>query len=315
MFEATKAFYNNRKSKTGWKVSALILILLERRSNGTLSFCVYRKPTHSDSYLKADSHHPASQTQSVLYTLANRAMKICDYEHLDQEKKHIRDVLNQNGYTNRRINKAFEKVERRIEATQKESDAPVPVNNNKGCVYLPYVRSTTEKLVKLFKKFDVKSVLCPQNQLKKMLCTNLKDKIPFSAPGVYEIPCFNCDTKYIGESGRPLRTRLKEHKSYLENSKPEKSAVAEHALTLDHKIDFESSRLIAPINFKSLRLNREALEINSSTHELMNRKNEGGLPVSTIYRPLLEDIKKKKMMKKKRKDTRLLTATSMVAAD
>jgi len=33
---------------------------------------------------------------------------------------------------------------------------------------------------------------------------------------VYKIPCSNCEQTYIGETGRKLGTRLKEHKTEVE---------------------------------------------------------------------------------------------------
>ena len=32
---------------------------------------------------------------------------------------------------------------------------------------------------------------------------------------VYQIPCAQCDEVYIGETGRPLKTRISEHKRAL----------------------------------------------------------------------------------------------------
>ena len=48
---------------------------------------------------------------------------------------------------------------------------------------------------------------------------------------VYEIKCSTCDKGYIGETGRKIETRVKEHRAHARNGHPELSAVAEHALT------------------------------------------------------------------------------------
>jgi hypothetical protein len=54
--------------------------------DGSLSHQVYRKKTHTEQYLHADSHHHPSQKLGVLNTLATRALKISDDEHLEEEK-------------------------------------------------------------------------------------------------------------------------------------------------------------------------------------------------------------------------------------
>ena len=35
---------------------------------------------------------------------------------------------------------------------------------------------------------------------------------------VYEIPCYNCELKYIGEKGRKFKTRLSEHQKDAKNA-------------------------------------------------------------------------------------------------
>ena len=46
---------------------------------------------------------------------------------------------------------------------------------------------------------------------------------------VYEIKCGTCDKCYIGETGRSVETRVKEHCAHARNGHPELSASAEHA--------------------------------------------------------------------------------------
>ena len=47
---------------------------------------------------------------------------------------------------------------------------------------------------------------------------------------VYEIKCGTCNKRYIGETGRSVETRVKEHFALARNGHPELSAVAEHAI-------------------------------------------------------------------------------------
>ena len=43
-----------------------------------------------------------------------------------------------------------------------------------------------------------------------------------------------CGTVYIGQSGRSIDLRIKEHERHIRLAQPEKSAVAEHSLDHDH---------------------------------------------------------------------------------
>ena len=82
-----------------------------------------------------------------------------------------------------------------------------------------------------------------QNKLFRSLCTH-KDSVDESQkPGVYRIPC-ECGLVYIGETGRNLSKRLKEHKSNCEKAELDKSAVAKHVnCTLSKSSVFLSEKL------------------------------------------------------------------------
>ena len=46
---------------------------------------------------------------------------------------------------------------------------------------------------------------------------------------VYGLDCKDCNLAYIGEIGRSVKKRAKEHKAYLQNGRTELSAAVDHA--------------------------------------------------------------------------------------
>ncbi|XP_026747573.1 uncharacterized protein LOC113508689 [Trichoplusia ni] len=60
-------------------------VLVIREPNGRVTHTVYRKPTHTDRYLRADSHHHPSHLSSVPRTLLNRALALCDHDYVNAE--------------------------------------------------------------------------------------------------------------------------------------------------------------------------------------------------------------------------------------
>ena len=64
--------FTSEDSKAGGSMPFLD-ILITPTENGRLNTSVYRKPTHTDMYLKWDSHHPISSKYSVVGTLHHRA--------------------------------------------------------------------------------------------------------------------------------------------------------------------------------------------------------------------------------------------------
>ncbi|XP_047994442.1 uncharacterized protein LOC125232726 [Leguminivora glycinivorella] len=67
------------------------------RMDGTLAYTVYRKPTHTDRYLNALSHHHPRHLLSVVNSLKNRARDLCDPEFLESELSHVQGFLERMG--------------------------------------------------------------------------------------------------------------------------------------------------------------------------------------------------------------------------
>jgi hypothetical protein len=69
---------------------AFLDVLVKKKLNGSLGHMVYRKPTHTDLYLHAESEHHPAQKNEVLRTLIHRAKTICDMESLGEELQHLK---------------------------------------------------------------------------------------------------------------------------------------------------------------------------------------------------------------------------------
>ena len=79
-------------------------------------------------------------------------------------------------------------------------------------VVIPYVAGMSEDIRRACRKFNIRVVFKFGWTLHLML-TKVKDTLPLvqCACMVYRIPC-SCRQVYIGETGRRLETRLKEHR-------------------------------------------------------------------------------------------------------
>ena len=82
----------------------------------------------------------------------------------------------------------------------------------------------------------------------------------FQKPGVFRIP-YECGLVYIGETGRNLSLRLKQHKTNCEKAELKKSAVAEHSWTSDHCIKWNEASISATESHKFFRKLRVSIEI------------------------------------------------------
>ena len=99
---------------------------------------------------------------------------------------------------------------------------------------------------------------------------------------MYQIPCKQCPKSYIGQTGRQLGERVKEHRSTAPSRIP--SAVAEHSINYNHKIDWEGIKVLDKDNRDFPRLVKEAIQIRKSD-STMNR--DVGLDLPAIYNSAL----------------------------
>ena len=120
----------------------------------------------------------------------------------------------------------------------------------------------------------------------------VKDKVDeHQQKGVYKVTC-SCGLNYIGETGRSLKVRLKEHGADIRNQRIRTSALAEHSERYKHHICLEDSSLLAKENHYFKRRFREALEIIKHPNNL-NR--DGGFEVSRNWVPLIKGQNKSEL--------------------
>jgi hypothetical protein len=70
---------------------------------------------------------------------------------------------------------------------------------------------------------------------------------------VYVIPCKGCPSRYVGQTGRNLDVRIREHKNCVRTAN-ENSAVFRHIQNKDHEIDWTSAKFVYNQNSKKKRL-------------------------------------------------------------
>ena len=82
-------------------------VLIYKRLDGSLGHKVFRKKTHTDSYLDANSHHHPNEKLGIINTLAIRASRICDVEHLKEEQGNLVKVFKNIGNKENDIRRTF----------------------------------------------------------------------------------------------------------------------------------------------------------------------------------------------------------------
>ena len=194
------------------------------RENNTLWTTVYRKPTHADKLLDQTSYNPTLHKAATVRILTRRAQIVCDsHDSLTDETIHLNIVFIKNSYSTDFI----------------ECNAYVRSNDSSNNSYtttatIPYIRGTSKTIARIL-PYNVQVAHKPMFTLRRLL-TNVKDKDePEDRSGaVYKIKYSDCQSIYIGETGRNLTTRLNEHKRATKEGDVNNT---EHHLKTSHTID------------------------------------------------------------------------------
>ena len=101
----------------------------------------------------------------------------------------------------------------------------------------------------------------------------------------YKIECGDCEKHYVGQTGKKLSTRLREHQVVVKRH-DQLFLVSVHEDSLDHKIDFGR---VSVLDHGSTRYTREFLEAWHSNQNSINRH----IKLNPTYIPLQVKDKRK----------------------
>ena len=101
---------------------------------------------------------------------------------------------------------------------------------------------------------------------------------------IYEVPCQDCASVYIGETGRCLQVRLREHRGAVRRC-DKKNGIAAHAWDRDHRVNWDAARVICTEPFYWKRRVHEALSIRS--HDVTSNL-DCGLILDPVWTPVLD---------------------------
>ncbi len=79
-----------------------------------------------------------------------------------------------------------------------------------------------------------------------------KDTIPLEAKAgvIYQFPCKGCNAKCVGETGKTLQTRMKQHKAKIRNRYMSYLTTV-HSLDTGHQFAFDETQIIGQVQSKA----------------------------------------------------------------
>ena len=220
---------------------------------------------------------------AVARSLFNRS-KLISSSTTDRQREddHIKNVLKDNGYPVSVIQRSRQMCDAEKDVSDKQE-----TQSSNGVVVLPYIGHLSEGIKRILSKLNIRTCFKPFKTLRQLLVhpkdhINLKDRTNV----IYRIDCRNCALVYIGQTGRTIHHRVREHKRALESETYYASAVASHAHTSNHVIDWEGAAVLEQEHRLYQRCYLEAWHIRG-VKDSMNR-DEGFLPQE--YNSLIKHV-------------------------
>ncbi|XP_062700128.1 uncharacterized protein LOC134284823 [Aedes albopictus] len=259
------------------------LDILIVKQESTLSFEIYRKPTHTQRTIPNSSNHSHQHKIASFNHMIHRMQTLPLSETgKTKELNYIFETAQLNGYTKQTIqqiiNKKTQQQYRRSLTTLTRTEPTlkrITVNYN----------NDTKKLRPILRKFGFELVFTSKaNQLQNLLGSTKDPLDNLTKSGVYKVTCNHCDKIYIGQTKRTLNTRFKEHITEVSKAHKDtdkglihhfKSKVAEHIFNEGHFMNTSNIKLLRHITNPWKLDVAESLEIYKQNNKKLLNKDQG----------------------------------------
>ena len=190
----------------------------------------------------------------------------------------LRHNLHRNNYPVR-ITSASRNLDRRIE------DSTWKLTT----VCLPYIKGLAERIQKICSPYDIRTVFTSGSTLRRYPF-RVKPPKEFNMIKicVYSIPC-SCGKIYKGETGRPLKVRLEEHRKAELGGEIEKSGMADHIWKEkgNHLSSWDKVEIIDRAEHCRIRRLKESAHM-LGYNNLFSRAN---IEISTRWEPIIKKVR------------------------
>ncbi|KYQ48827.1 hypothetical protein ALC60_11878 [Trachymyrmex zeteki] len=182
----------------------------------------FHKPTLSGKFINFHSLHSLTQKKGVIIGMLDIRAVL-----LSQPKYHLKNIelivatFLENDYSlefifsiiNSRLKSFFHKD------TSKQGNSDMEDETaKKSCFTVPYLSSISEKFKNITKDMNTSLYYCSLNKLDGIIKDH-KDRLQVPTK-MSCIQCRDCDATYVGQTGRLLKMRIKEHRNYINKKLP-----------------------------------------------------------------------------------------------
>jgi hypothetical protein len=147
------------------------------------------------------------------------------------------------------------------------------------------VNGVSEKFRLVGNQYNIRTISKTKHTLRSShMKTRLERDLLQTAQWIYNIPC-ECGRSYIGETGRPLALRLREHRHSLQQGLLEKLKLAHHAYEEGHRVGRDDARIWEIESNSRYRKYKESVHMECLTNPI----SQPSLDISHIWIPLIRN--------------------------
>lgn len=132
---------------------------------------------------------------------------------------------------------------------------------------------------KIFKRTAIRATNTTRSLLTKTKPENENQK---TKNCIYKVPC-ECERLYIGETGRPLQVRIKEHQKLVAKGETDKSRLAQHVWDEHHRVKWDEASIIAKEDRTKKRKLKEAAFMVTTNNTI----STPSIQLSNIWLPVV----------------------------
>ena len=115
-----------------------------------------------------------------------------------------------------------------------------------------------------------------------------KNKIEECRGVVYKLDCDNCDASYVGQTGRQLGTRVKEHKANIKLDSTRHSVISEHITEFDHCFRWNDVKILDNEHNFYKRLTSEVIHIKEQKNGINSQRDSESF--NCVYTDILSEL-------------------------
>ena len=255
------------------------------KNNNKLEVDIFRKPTTTDTVIHAKSNQSWQIKMSAFHSLIHRLLNVpLNKVNYLKELNIIKTIAQNNGYNAKLIDKLVKNKKHKNILKEFYSHNSDNNKNDKKWFSVNYVSGISNKISNSLNKLDINCIAVNKNNLAKYLVNNKEKGNINTKSGIYQINCNDCDAIYIGQTGRCLQTRIKEHRHQILHNQ-RKTGFAEHCI--DHNHYFTNDRVKLLNNIQKGR-HMNYLEIYAIKKSIASNKNITNTQVDFGTTPIID---------------------------